>query len=113
MPQPAYRYTVQVERWVDGDTVDVTVDLGFRVSFRTRVRLRHLGGGLDAPERFAPGGPEATARACALAPAGTLCTLHSHELDRYGRAVGSIVLDSGLDVGAQLLAEGHAAVWLA
>jgi micrococcal nuclease len=39
-------YVKQVTKVVDGDTIDVVIDLGFDISFTTRVRLA----GIDAPE---------------------------------------------------------------
>ena len=41
-----YEYRVEVDRVIDGDTVDVIIDLGFEVFVKERVRLA----GLDAPE---------------------------------------------------------------
>ena len=41
-----YEYSCQVKRVVDGDTVDVVIDLGFDIHFATRVRLY----GMDSPE---------------------------------------------------------------
>ena len=41
-----YEYACTVDRVVDGDTVDVVLDLGFDVSFFSRVRLY----GIDTPE---------------------------------------------------------------
>ena len=41
-----YEYACTVERVVDGDTIDVTLDLGFSVSYKSRVRLF----GIDTPE---------------------------------------------------------------
>lgn len=43
-------YDCVVVRVVDGDTLDVTVDLGFGISTKQRVRLK----GVDAPETFRP-----------------------------------------------------------
>ena len=39
-------YNCKVKRVVDGDTVDVVIDLGFDIHFATRVRLY----GMDTPE---------------------------------------------------------------
>jgi micrococcal nuclease len=39
-------YVKKVTKIVDGDTIDVVIDLGFDISFTTRVRLA----GIDAPE---------------------------------------------------------------
>jgi|TARA_R100001082_G_scaffold29769_1_gene14928 micrococcal nuclease len=41
-----YEYSCKVERVVDGDTVDVILDLGFDILYRCRVRLY----GIDTPE---------------------------------------------------------------
>ena len=46
-----YEYKATVENVVDGDTVDVLVDLGFKTSTRQRVRLARI----DTPERSQPG----------------------------------------------------------
>jgi micrococcal nuclease len=39
-------YVKKIENVVDGDTIDVTIDLGFDISFSSRVRLA----GIDTPE---------------------------------------------------------------
>ena len=41
-----YEYKCDVKRIVDGDTVDVIIDLGFSIFYSTRVRLY----GIDTPE---------------------------------------------------------------
>ena len=41
-----YNYKATVKRVVDGDTVDVLIDLGFGISYAQRVRLY----GINAPE---------------------------------------------------------------
>ena len=41
-----YEYSCTVERVVDGDTIDVVLDLGFDILYRSRVRLY----GIDTPE---------------------------------------------------------------
>jgi micrococcal nuclease len=52
---PAYRYRATCERVIDGDTVVLRVDLGFRVHTIIHLRLR----GYSAPELHEPGGQEA------------------------------------------------------
>ena len=42
-----YNYSAKVVRVIDGDTVDLDVDLGFKISFRLRGRLSEV----DTPER--------------------------------------------------------------
>jgi len=41
-----YEYKAQVRRVVDGDTVDVTIDCGFNIHIKERVRLS----GINTPE---------------------------------------------------------------
>ena len=41
-----YEYNCEVKRIVDGDTVDVVIDLGFDIHYSSRVRLF----GIDTPE---------------------------------------------------------------
>tara|TARA_R110002020_G_scaffold244612_2_gene458276 strand:- start:44 stop:466 length:423 start_codon:yes stop_codon:yes gene_type:complete len=41
-----YEYSCEVTRIVDGDTVDVVIDLGFDIHYSSRVRLF----GIDTPE---------------------------------------------------------------
>tara|TARA_R100000458_G_scaffold59336_1_gene69595 strand:- start:245 stop:670 length:426 start_codon:yes stop_codon:yes gene_type:complete len=41
-----YEYGCSIDRVVDGDTVDVTIDLGFKIFHKARVRLY----GIDTPE---------------------------------------------------------------
>lgn len=48
LTEPHYTYDAKVLRVVDGDTLDLIVDLGFRVFKKVRVRLH----GIDTPETF-------------------------------------------------------------
>ena len=41
-----YEYNCTIDRVVDGDTVDVTIDLGFKIYHKARVRMY----GIDTPE---------------------------------------------------------------
>ena len=85
-----------VVRIVDGDTFYLSgVD--------TRIRLW----GVDAPERSASGGAEAT-RALAELTAGRRIVCKHVDTDRYGRIVGQCFLPSGEDVAALMIARGAA-----
>lgn len=46
--EPNYRYKAKLGRVVDGDTMDVVIDLGFYVTMRERVRLK----GINTPEIY-------------------------------------------------------------
>jgi micrococcal nuclease len=48
MIRQQYIFSGLVNRVIDGDTYDITLDLGFYVSHRIRVRLK----GVDTPEVY-------------------------------------------------------------
>ncbi len=104
---PAYRYRATVDRWVDADTVDLLVDLGFRVFVHLRVRLARV----DAPERAEPAHVAALEHVSGLAPAGASVLLSSQHGDRYGRWVGEIETAAGANLSSELLRLGLAQVY--
>ena len=66
------------------------------------------------PESLRSGTPEHRAagraardRTRELAPTGTECVIHLHDVDSFGRGIASLVV-AGVDVGEALLREGHA-----
>ncbi len=51
MPKYNYReYNAEVLRVIDGDTIEVKIDLGFGISYRDKLRLLDF----DAPETWRP-----------------------------------------------------------
>jgi micrococcal nuclease len=87
----AYIYDATVERWVDADTVDLIVDLGFRMSFRDRFRLY----GIDAWEvrgEEREKGLAATVAAVQMAPVGSQVIVETYpeERGKFGRWLCSI-----------------------
>lgn len=114
-----YEYIIKVNRVVDGDTVDVTIDLGFNIHINERVRLF----GIDAPESRTRDlvekelGLKAKQRLQEiLTPSpGTVQSVRltsdefNDERGKYGRVIGTIFVD-GVNVNLQLVREGHAIV---
>lgn len=43
-----YKYKAKIERIVDGDTVDIVIDLGFKITTNQRIRLK----GINTPETY-------------------------------------------------------------
>lgn len=85
-----YQYRATVDRWVDGDTVDMVVDLGFRMTTHQRFRL--LGDGdtpvIDTPERGEPGYVEARQVSESVHPPGSVVIVSTEKPlagDKYGR----------------------------
>ena len=94
-----YEYGCKVTRVVDGDTVDVVLDLGFSILHKCRVRLY----GIDTPESRTRNKDEKVRGKLAskfLQDAidnGTKVVLRSKLKDskgKYGRVLGEIIVDN-------------------
>lgn len=105
---PLYGYRAFVARVVDGDTLSLTVDLGFFLRFTGMFRLL----GVNAREKSEPGGQDAKANLTALLPVDTEVHLTSVKVDKYGgRYDAAITLTDGTDLSTKLIREGWAAPW--
>lgn len=102
---PAYTYAATLDRWVDGDTAWLTVDLGFRTTTSTDFRLW----GINTPEHNQPGFHEATAFAEGMAPAGSAVMVQTYkDPDKYGRWLAEVFTPEGKSVNDALIAAGLA-----
>jgi micrococcal nuclease len=120
MTMQLWTYRATIDRWIDGDTVDVIVDLGFYVLHRARLRLLGSEAGVDAPELNSRDPAErdrarqAVSRAATLAPVGSSVVVQTQRAaagdprDGFRRFLARVVLADGTDVGDVLLAEGLA-----
>lgn len=109
MDQEVYLYKIhKVVKVVDGDTIDVVIDLGFNIRHKTRVRLM----GINAPESRTKDknekvkGLAAKKRLTELCGKGNLL-LKSHGKGKYGRVLGEFFA-SGVNLNNVMVAEGHA-----
>jgi endonuclease YncB( thermonuclease family) len=103
----AFTYRGTVTRVVDGDTLDVRLTSGKR----ERIRLI----GIDTPESGACYAAKASARARQLALSKQVVLkgdATQDTRDRYGRLLAYVWLPGGKDLGYQLLAGGHAKVYV-
>lgn len=95
-----HEYEVTLVRIIDGDTIEVDVDLGFRIVHRMPVRLY----GFNTPERGQAGYREATEHLRTLIPAtGKFMVRSIKPEDKYGRWVVDI-----FGVADSMIASGHA-----
>ena len=106
-----YEYQAELVRVVDGDTIDAEIDIGFSVFVKKRVRLY----GVDTFESRTRDleekkkGLAAKARLKELIKEnGNYFILISHELGKYGRVLGEIILDDDRNVNDILIEEKHA-----
>lgn len=105
-----YTYKATVVKIVDGDTVDLNIDLGFHTWVMKRVRLS----GINAPERYEEGGKTATEFVKMQIPVGSEVTIQTHldSNDKYGRVLGEIFTPNNiLSINKMLLNNGLATVY--
>jgi micrococcal nuclease len=108
MGSASYTYRAVIREWLDGDTVEVDVDLGFGIHKIDRVRLY----GINCPEKTGttkPAGLAAKAFAANLAPPGSEVAIKSYKsgVEKFGRWLATIVLDCGTDLAAEMIRTGH------
>ena len=110
-----YEYHVKkVNNVVDGDTIDVDIDLGFDISFSSRVRLA----GIDTPESRTTNkaekvlGLEAKEYVKSKIKDAKDIVIKTEKMDsseKYGRILGWLFLDgSKVSVNEQMIADGYA-----
>jgi|TARA_R100000353_G_C6491878_1_gene191933 micrococcal nuclease len=104
-----YYYNCTLVRVIDGDTIDVDIDLGFSVTLtKQRVRLA----GIDTPESRTRNlaekalGLKAKERLKELC--GTKLQVKSLGKGKYGRILGVPHTIEGKDICQMLIKEGHA-----
>lgn len=107
---PLYHYKATVLRVIDGDTVWLRIDRGFREFFETPCRLS----GLNAPE-LSTGDPGLAAKTwLAQRIIGKELYIRSNKLDKYGRPLVTIwepapeSLGPAGSVNAEMIAQGLA-----
>ena len=108
-----FYYKAEILRIVDGDTVDVRIDLGFNMWHKCRVRLM----GINAPESRTRD-LEEKARGLAakewlkniLEASSDDIEMQSHGEGKYGRVLGTFFI-RGVDINDLMVNEGHAELY--
>jgi len=110
-----YEYACKVERVVDGDTVDVVLNLGFDIMYKSRVRLY----GIDTPESRTRNLDEKARGKMAGAflknkiDAGEKVVIQTKLKDsrgKFGRVLGNIIVD-GININQLMIDNHHAAAY--
>ena len=107
-----YEYNCTVDRVVDGDTIDVVLDLGFSVLYKSRVRLF----GIDTPESRTRNKDEKARGKMAskyledAVNSGDVVirTELKDSRGKFGRVLGTVIVD-GVDIN-QAMCKAHLAV---
>ena len=105
-----YEYNCKVKRVVDGDTVDVVIDLGFDIHFATRVRLY----GIDTPESRTRDKDEKARGFISkdflkswLDKGGVVIRTRKDKKGKFGRVLGEMVVDN-ININELMIEEHHA-----
>lgn len=111
-------YVKKVSKVVDGDTIDVDIDLGFDISFSSRVRLA----GIDTPESRTTDkiekslGLEAKEYLKKAIDASKTVVIKTEKMDsseKYGRILGWVFLDgSEISINQKMINDGYAWAYL-
>lgn len=113
-----YQYKAHVDRVVDGDTLDLIIDLGFKITTHQRIRLA----GINAPETYTvkKDSEEYKKGMAATEFVQKRLTANNYEVivetdkltGKYGRYIGTIRLsDSEVSLNRELVDKGLA-VWV-
>ena len=111
--QKLFHYKATVDRVVDGDTIDVTLDLGFDISYRGRIRFQ----GINAPESRTRDPVEKQAGLAAKRYVEDWINGHEQRViiqtslddrGKFGRILGRILNDEGECLNDELVSLGHA-----
>ena len=111
--QNLFHYKAQVERVVDGDTIDVTLDLGFDIQLKGRIRFA----GINAPESRTRDAVEKEMGLAAKRYVEDWTSALENKViiqttlddkGKYGRILGRILNDDGECLNDEMVSLGHA-----
>ena len=104
-----FNYNCTLLRVIDGDTINVNIDLGFNIWHKGRIRMA----GIDTPESRTRNKEEkvlglaAKSRLKELLKKKTLSINCTKEKGKFGRILAD-VLANDININKQLMDEGHA-----
>lgn len=109
-----YEYKVKVTEVIDGDTIDVVIDLGFDIFTNKRIRLY----GIDCPEsrttdlhekKLGIEAKEYLKQLLGNASNVIIKTLSTDAYEKYGRVLGQVYIDSSvISVNDLMISHGYA-----
>ena len=108
-----YEYQAEVIRVIDGDTIVLRIDLGFKLSWKVSCRLH----GIDCPELRSKNASERIAAKAAKdftqaeLPTGSMVLIYSVELDKYGRPLVDIFYGDK-HLNEELVSNNHSKLYM-
>lgn len=99
-----FEYQAKVLKVIDGDTVDLTIDLGFHITTTIRTRLL----GINAPEVSTAEGRDARDKLRANLTGSVIASTYKDPGDKYGRWLAKLQHPTMGDVAQWMLSQGLA-----
>jgi micrococcal nuclease len=101
-----YEYKAKVVRVIDGDTVDLSIDLGFDVWISERVRLL----GINCAEKNTTKGMDAKHYVESVLPVDSIVSIKTvfDKREKYGRVLGVLTLQDQTILNEALVSSGYA-----
>jgi micrococcal nuclease len=102
-----YMYNGSIYKWIDGDTVEVVLDLGLKIAHRTIVRLH----GLNAPEKNTEEGQLLIEHLNLNYPSNSVIVVQTikDKKEKYGRYLANIYCNN-ININEYLLANNFAKI---
>lgn len=101
-----YTYNATVIEVIDGDTIDLNIDLGFDIWHIIRVRLN----GINCAEKNTDLGKKAKSYVQGLLPAGTKISVTTYKPEKYGRMLADVTVPNQSNILNKLLVDNNFAV---
>lgn len=102
-----YEYAATLKRVVDGDTVFLTINLGFNITVTEKFRLAKI----NAPEMSTDEGKIAKSFIESKLPiAENALIVQTGKTDKYGRWLATIMVD-GVNINDLMISSGHAVIY--
>lgn len=107
--QPLYNYMATVIKIVDGDTLSLLIDTGFKHTWKTNCRLE----GINTPELRSEDVEQREKAQLAKQylleriPPGSPVYIISRRLDKYGRPIADVYFN-GESINKELVSKGYA-----
>ena len=96
-----------VTRIIDGDTIEVTLDLGWKLYKNDHVRFA----GINAPEIKTPEGIGARDFLSIYLKVGQKVMIQSHKLDKYGRCLATVMVGD-VNLNNLMVSSNHAVEYM-
>ncbi len=105
-----YQYEARIEKIIDGDTIEFTLDLGFHVYFREQMRLAdYAAPEIKGLEREL--GIVAKQKLEELLPLNKVFRINSKKTDKYGRWLADVEWTENQSLSRFLINQGYGLPW--